>query len=205
MSARQLVVVDLETTGLHDEAVPVEVAAINVDTGEELYFVPFLAPEALAKAEPKAMQINRYFERGLFEQALTYQETMGRYQDLRDMLRGNTFGGSNPAFDSALVARAAVGIHPHAIYWNSPKMPTPPPIMESVGRVWHHRLADLAAYAAGPLRLDVRELEGLDGVLERLGMAITPGAGGRHTALGDARATVAAFVRLAALASKEDG
>ncbi|QFG08906.1 DNA polymerase III [Mycobacterium phage MalagasyRose] len=189
---RHLVVVDLETTGLHDDAAILEVAAVNVDTGEELHFVPFLAPEALAKAEPKALQINRYFERGLFEQALTAERTMDSYRQLQVMLRGNTFGGSNPAFDSALVARAVIAIE---VSWlSSPKRHAPPPYVETVGRVWHHRLGDLAAYAAGPLGIDVRELEGLDQVLGRLGMEAL--GDGRHTALGDARATVAAFMAL---------
>jgi DNA polymerase-3 subunit epsilon len=38
--SRQLIVVDTETTSLKPDAGIVEVAAVNVDTGDELRFVP---------------------------------------------------------------------------------------------------------------------------------------------------------------------
>ncbi|WP_269086387.1 exonuclease domain-containing protein, partial [Mycobacteroides abscessus] len=40
--SRNLIVVDLETTGLGPQCAPIEVAAINVDTGETLEFVPYI-------------------------------------------------------------------------------------------------------------------------------------------------------------------
>lgn len=168
--SRQLIVVDFETTGLHEEAVIVEAAAVNVDTGEELYFVPeFLGTTPWSDIQPVALRINGYFERELWVHELSGNQSREAFTSLRGMLRGNTFAGSNPAFDSKLLAKLGV--------------PT-----------WHHRLADLAAYAAGKLNLDPTDLPGLDTVGEMLGIDIS----GRHGALEDARATADAFTMLRA-------
>lgn len=162
--SRELIVVDFETTGLHEEAVIIEAAAVNVDTGEELYFVPSVSPQGWSNLQPVALSINGYFERELWKQAQSPFNTIQYYSDLRSMLRGNTFAGSNPAFDSKLLAKQ--------------------------GQVsWHHRLGDLAAYAAGVLGLDPTDLPGLDKVSELLGVPVE----GRHGALEDARATAECF------------
>lgn len=186
--SRQLVVVDLETTGLHDEAVPLEVAAINVDTGDELHFVPFVSTEELSKAQPEAMEINRYYERATYRLQLDRQGTTDAWREVRNMLQGNTFAGSNPTFDSALVARQFVNLQAMWTFGNGRETTTLHGL--TVGRVWHHRLADLAAYAGGKFDVDPTELQGLDGVLALLYLN---GEHERHTALGDARATAAAF------------
>ncbi|ASR85658.1 DNA polymerase II exonuclease [Mycobacterium phage Amgine] len=172
--ARQLIVVDIETTSLdHNTAAPLEVALLNVDTGESLMFVPHVTCEQLAAAEPKAMEVNGYYERGIWRDALSADQTAVAWSEVQEWLRGNTFAGSNPAFDSAIVARQLAG----GVF------PLP------VGRVWHHRLADLAAYAGGKLDVDPTELQGLDDVSERLGVAAVM----RHTAMGDAAATALCF------------
>ncbi|AEO94196.1 DNA polymerase exonuclease subunit [Mycobacterium phage BarrelRoll] len=172
--ARKLIVVDLETTSLdYDTAAPLEVALLNVDTGESLRFVPHVTCEQLGAADPKAMEINGYYERGVWREALTEQQTAVAWSEVKDWLRGNTFAGSNPAFDSTIVARQAAG----------GMFPAP------IGRVWHHRLADLAAYSAGKLDRDPTELAGLDDVAERLGVQVAQ----RHTAIGDAAATGLCF------------
>ncbi|QFG09444.1 DNA polymerase exonuclease subunit [Mycobacterium phage Yuna] len=172
--ARQLIVVDIESTSLdHGTAAPVEVALINVDTGESLRFVPHVTVEQLAAAEPKAMEVNRYYERGLWREALDASQTAVAWAEVQDWLRGNVFAGSNPAFDSAIVARQLAG----GVF------PLP------VGRVWHHRLGDLSAFAAGKFDVDPTELEGLDAVVERLALASVE----RHTAMGDAAATALCF------------
>ncbi|AVP42626.1 DnaE-like DNA polymerase III [Mycobacterium phage Mdavu] len=160
--------VDLETTSLdYDTAVPVEVALLNVDTGESLRFVPHVTLRQLGEADQTAMEINGYYERAVWREALDEKRTAAAWSDVRDWLRGNTFAGSNPAFDSTVVARqlAEDGL--------------------PVGRVWHHRLADVAAYAAGKLDLQPTELPGLDRVAERLAVPVIE----RHSAIGDAFAT----------------
>lgn len=171
MSSRDLIVVDLETGGLHDGAVILEVAAVNVSTGKTLTFVPHVSREKVAAASPEALQVNRYYERGVWRNALHSQEATRPYwNDLRTLLDGNTFAGSNPTFDSRLLARVV-------------------PVS------WHHRLADLAAYAAGKLHIDPTELPGLAAVCELLDVENTA----PHTALGDALAAAGCFRKLAAM------
>lgn len=195
---RQLIVVDLETTGTHDDAVPVEVAAVNLDTGKTLHFVPHITQEALSKAEPKAMQVNRYYERGLFEQALSPDKTAEKYRELQEMLSGNVFAGSNPAFDSRILAAVQVvpkiirSIAPWSFYPTSDVCELADYALP-FGRPWHHRLADLAAYAAGKLNIDLDDLPGLDAVVERLLPPDAYDVAERHTAMGDAVLTAACF------------
>jgi len=173
---RDLIVVDTETTGLDvNFHWPLEVAAINVQTGEELYFVPDLPDGTLDHADGKAMKINRYFERGVFAHRLSKPDSQNSWTLLWDMLAGNTLGGSNPTFDAAMLNRA---------YKREFVTGEPSP--------WHHRLADLAAYAAPALHLPPNELEGLDKVCSYLQVKNE----GDHTALGDARATAECFKRL---------
>lgn len=163
---RQFVVVDLETTSLDTDICSIlEVAAFNEQTGQTLRFVPYIEPQALANAEPIALSVNRYYERRLFEESLSFgPETTRAFQDLREMLRGNTLGGSNPRFDAAVLGRA-------------------------IGEVWHHRLADLSAYTAGALRLPPTEMPGLEKCCELLGVTNE----NPHSALGDVMATVECF------------
>ncbi|NOQ62761.1 exonuclease domain-containing protein [Mycolicibacterium fortuitum] len=166
MSKRQLIVVDLETTGLNTATCwPLEVAAINTATGEVIQFNPFITRSALGEADFQAMQVNRYYERGAWKYMLTSpSENHVAYQELEKMLTGNTLGGSNPRFDAAVLARF-------------------------MGEVWHHRLADLSAYAAPAMGLGADELPGLSKVCEHFG--ITNYA--EHSAYGDAKATAACF------------
>lgn len=164
--SRNLIVVDLETTGLGPQCAPIEVAAINVDTGETLEFVPYVDLSKVS-IEPQAFAINRYFERGVYDVMLNPDDTITAWSDLADILSGNTFAGSNPTFDAAMVAR-------------------------KVGTHWHYRLADLAAYAAPALGRDPSELPGLADVLDALKIENRC----PHSALGDAEATAKAFEKL---------
>ncbi|WP_044109768.1 exonuclease domain-containing protein [Mycobacterium canetti] len=178
MTARHLIVVDCETTSLDpDSAVVLEVAAIDMDTGDELYFAPFVTRQQLADADPDALRINRYYERGVYRDMLTQEQTRERYDTLSKVLARNTFAGCNPAFDARLIERQECD------GWDG---------WEGIGRCWHHRLADLAAYAAPALGLAPNELVGLAEICQRLGVELD----GEHTALGDARATAECFRRL---------
>lgn len=174
---RQLIVVDVESTSLLPTAAILEIAAVNVTTGEELYFVPWVTGEELGKASRVAMQVNRYYERGVFENQLSRSSTTDHYWQLREMLVNNTFGGSNPAFDAGLVKQVDLDhIHP----------PDP------MGEVWHHRLAALESFAGPAMGRPPWDLPGNAAVCEFLGVTID----GEHTALGDARATAECFRRL---------
>lgn len=171
--SRDLIVVDLETTGL-DPAIHriLEVAAINTSTGEVIHFVPDIDPADLGIADGYAMQTNRYYERGAWKHKLSHEASCEQYERLSDMLRGNTFAGSNPRFDANFLTRS----------WSSFFDPEP----------WHHRLADLAAYAAGALGIAPNELVGLGAICARLD--VNPGVA--HSALDDAKATAECFRQL---------
>lgn len=172
MSERDIIVVDTETTGLDiDEHTILEVAAINLSTGEELHFVPRIHPVELNHADPMALAINRYYERRLFEKTLDGGDTNESWRKLYEMLQRNTLAGSNPSFDAAMLRKV----------FGAKFSFDPAP--------WHHRFADLSAYAAGALRIPLTALPGLDAVLSRLGIVNEA----PHSALGDARATAEAF------------
>jgi DNA polymerase-3 subunit epsilon len=165
--ARELIVVDTETTGLSTTSRVVEVAAINVDTGEEMYFVPNLDGVDFTIRDFPALKLNGYIERELWRSQLSPNQTLEHYHKLGLFLEGNTFGGSNPKFDTRVLER-------------------------HVQTTWHHRLGDLATYAAGKLGYDITDLPGLDQVAKDLGIDIA----NRHGALDDARATAQAFKAL---------
>ncbi|MEE3066538.1 MAG: 3'-5' exonuclease [Actinomycetota bacterium] len=181
-ATRSLIVVDVETTGL-DPGVhfPLEVAAINVETREVLHFVPKLNRAILEHADPEAMQINRYFERGTWRNASTVEATVDAYKQLFSLLRGNTLAGTNPRFDAEMIRLGA------AAAWTAASESG---YSEIVGpEVWHHRLADLSAYAGPALHRAPNELVGLADVCEALGVTNSQ----PHTALGDAIATAECF------------
>jgi DNA polymerase-3 subunit epsilon len=175
VTVRQIIVVDVETSGLiPDHDVAVEVAWWVLETGERGCFIPPHDTEwVLQEGDPQALKLNGYRAR-----------LAGQPQDTEDVeraqlarkLAGNTLAGSNPAFDTYfLVLPPFIG---HA---------TPP---------WHHRLLDLSAYAAGVLNIPPTELPGLAAVCERLGIENAA----PHTAEGDVDATGRCFLALMDLA-----
>lgn len=168
---RQLIVVDVETTGLIPGIhVPLEVAAINVNSGDVIHFAPYLDPADLAKADPDALRVSRYFERGVYQHALTWDASFQQYCRLWDMLRGNTFAGANPRFDVGMLL----------------SLPT---AEQLGGEVWHYRLPDVSSYVGGALGIDPAELDGLAGCCDRLGVINDC----EHSALGDAKAAAECF------------
>ncbi|WP_182357760.1 3'-5' exonuclease [Tomitella gaofuii] len=168
MSDRPVIVVDVETTGLDPaKHTVVELAAVDLDTGDHMVIVPALRKEDLAAASPRAWTVNRYFERRVYEQAMGKSALNDALCELFGWLDGATLAGASPAFDAAFLAklfedRCDAGV------------PT-----------WHHRLADLSALTAGALRTDPLRLPGLWECCELWGVENAA----PHTALGDAQAT----------------
>lgn len=188
MTARHLIVVDVETNGLNvarHEAI--EVAWWNLTTDERGTFIPQHSPNAvLAAADIEALRVNRYLDRI----APLPREEFDRYghgaiklweqfggpldDDYTEPATAHTFAGSNPRFDAAMIAKLfANGEMTDAL--------DPAP--------WHHRLWDLSAYAAGVLGL--AELPGLRAVCDFLAVP-----GPDHTAEGDVTATGLCFREL---------
>lgn len=171
MTDRHLIVVDTETTGLDmDRAVAVELAAVNVTTGEEFYLVPWVDRTEFARFDPEALTVNRYFERRLFEQVS--HNTAAELWNFVEFMDGHTFAGSNPRYDAVLIEK---------MFGKYDIEPT-----------WHHRLADISPYAAGALALDPTDLPGLARICDALGVENED----PHSALGDARATAECFRRV---------
>ncbi|SKF80263.1 3'-5' exonuclease [Mycobacteroides abscessus] len=183
--SRDVWVVDLETTGLDRNVhLPVEVAAVNLKTGREIRFVPFITGDELGKADREAMRINMYYEQGLYKDQLDRDTSIRCYQDVFELLQGQTLAGANPRFDADMLL---IGYE-----WLLQLEPRLPGASTRVEAPWHHRLADVCAYAAGALNIPPDDIPGLAGVCQLLG--VTNEA--EHTALGDARATVECFRRL---------
>lgn len=182
----RLIVVDVETSGLDVAAHDVlEVAAIDLATGDELYFVPNpINVEWLPAADPDALRINRYFERRVYADQLDVTTTRDRWRALAKMLDGNILAGVNPDFDARFI-EAAFSTH-------SALAPTP-----FTGRR-NHRMRDLATYAAGVLGTDPAEPASSSDIFTSLGIVNDE----PHSARGDARATAEAFRRLQATAAQ---
>ncbi len=173
MTARRIVVVDVETTGLRPTDICVEVAWWDLSTDERGSFVPRHDMEWVAEnGHPDALVLNGYADRI----AITPMDDGAELRRLHHALRGQRLAGSNPAFDAGHVARlfTAGALHPDP---------------------WHHRLLDLSAYAAGVLGLDPGDLPGCAGVCDLLGIPA-----GDHSAQADVTATGLAFKALMAKA-----
>lgn len=158
---RALIVVDLETTGLHpDRHIIVEVAWWNLATDKRGHFIPpHDVDRALAFGDPKALELNGYRER------IIGKPQRNGYHELLEELHSNTLAGSNPTFDAGFL-QWATGI-----------------------TTWHHRLADLSAYAAGALGFSPGELPGLADVCKRVNVLHEAA----HTAEADVTATGECF------------
>lgn len=173
MSARRIVVVDVETTGLRPIDVCVEVAWWDLTTDERDQFVPAHDMEWVAEnGQPDALELNGYAHRI----ATAVMDDGAALLRLQHALRGQRLAGANPAFDAGHLTRlfTAAGLHPAP---------------------WHHRLLDLSAYAAGVLGLDPSDPPGCAGVCDLLGIPA-----GDHTAAADVEATGLAFKALMAKA-----
>lgn len=186
---RRIVVCDVETTGFDPEYhVCVEIAWWDLNTGERGTFIPrHNVSKALAGANIKALQINRYVDR-IADRYAEQDHDGAQVRRLADALEGNTLAGSNPRFDDGFLRKV------FADYERDELACIPD---------WHHRLWDLSAYAAGALGLD--HLPGLFEVCELLDVA-TPD----HSAEADVTATGECFLALferagVRLRAKNDG
>lgn len=150
-----VIITDCETSGLdYRNHVVVEVAWWDLSTGDRGCFIPSHSVEfVLSHGDPVALAMNGYRKRIMGQP----MDRGGAAQLLAMRLKNNTLAGSNPAFDVDF-------------------------LIPLTGRVWHHRMWDLAPYAAGVLRLNY--LPGLADVCRRLDIE-----GPDHTAEGDVTAT----------------
>lgn len=185
--SRPIVVLDLESTGLDPRIHrPLEVAWEVLDTGVRGSFLPAVSRRVLAQADPKAMEINGYYDRGLH---LAEKDNGQGVEWLRETLRGATLAGASPQFDASMLIPLFAADTLRQRSWFGRTFGPRPTLAEVAP--WHYRMLDLSAYAAGVLGLD--ELPSLWKVCELLD--IPPGD---HTAGNDVTATVACFKALRA-------
>lgn len=172
--ARDLVVVDIETSGLDPARhVVLEVCAINLRTGRELAFTPEPQLDWIKRAAPEAFSINRYFERRVYRSQLDAKTTRARWRELAEMLDGAIVCGANPWFDTAFL---------DPILW-----PDTEPRRD-------YHLRDLTTLAVGILDLDPAVPWSQRSILEQLEITNHK----PHSATGDARACAEAFRALLA-------
>ncbi|MET0702457.1 MAG: 3'-5' exonuclease [Mycobacterium sp.] len=118
-----LVFVDVETTGLDSSRHEIVELAWARDDGPVEVVYP---RHTLRFAEPIALQVNRYHERGLGTVVHGPDDVSGFLLQAR----GNTLVAANPTFDATFL-KAHFGWAP-----------------------WHYRLLDIESYAAGVLGWD---------------------------------------------------
>lgn len=124
---RPLIFLDTETTGLDPAKHEVwEIAYASLDGEIERFFVE----HDVGTADPKALDLGGYHARYKHPTPLGRIARIAHEISLRNLLRGATLVGSNPAFDAEFLSRR----------WDrSP---------------WHHRLLDIATFAMPALGYD---------------------------------------------------
>lgn len=185
-----LAFVDTETTGLdpflHDAW---EIAVILRIDGTDTEHVFHVEPD-LTNATPKAVEINRYYER-TSAPGWHWNTPADTAYRVFNLLTDAVIVGSNPAFDAAMI-RNLIGRH-H-------------PIPGTNATPWHYRTIDTATLAAGYLYGQAERMTRQDcdatwysKVAQRLGWpwksydaseatgTPRPAGDAAHTALGDAR------------------
>lgn len=168
MADRELIIVDTETTGLSEESLTVEVAALNMHTLERVSFVPHHDLESPdAEVVSFALDLNGYTRRSLARKMLNSGDTIYHWNVLANMLSGNTFAGCNPAFDFRRLPDFA--------------------------QTSHHRLADVSAYCGALLGRTPTNLPGLADLIDIAGIDQLFPAEVLHGALADCYATAAVF------------
>jgi DNA polymerase III epsilon subunit-like protein len=149
--------IDTETTGLDPDVHDVFEVAYALDDDEVM---SFLLPHTLRNADPQALRLNGYHERG----ALIYtNDERLTPTSLVTELRNVTLVGSNPAFDAAFL-RKRIGYAP-----------------------WHHRMIDVTTCAMWQFGWD--RPKGLADVATELRQNGHDIAEPDHTAAGDVLVT----------------
>jgi DNA polymerase-3 subunit epsilon len=163
-----LVYLDIETTGLDPLLHDVVDIAWAVEDGDIKSFVP---EHNLAGADPAALRINRYFDRGLeIHRRGGELACVALELDLLRALDGSTVVGSNPAFDTAFLRRK-LGV-----------------------AMWHHRLIDVSNVAM--MVFNWTRPSGLADVVEELRALGYTIPAPDHTAAGDVESTRAVYLAL---------
>lgn len=162
----KVVFIDLETTGLDPAQHEIWEVGLIVD-GQEC---EWQLPVNLAKADPGALRVNRYYERNVGRRELADQPSAGAVAaEVARLSAGRHLVGAVPSFDAAFLA----------------------PFLRSHGQchAWHYHLVDVEALIAGKIGMpppwNSNELS------QKVG--VDPAQFDRHTALGDARWARALF------------
>lgn len=118
-----LVFLDTETTGLDPELH--EIWEIAWAVNDEIPVQERIMPHSLLTADPKALELNHYWDRA----NLGYEPRWGENYDLeiKQILTGNTIVAANPAFDASFLR----------MRWGSAP--------------WHYRMIDVESMALGVL------------------------------------------------------
>jgi hypothetical protein len=185
-TAPPLAFTDVESVGLVPRIHPAwEFAVIRRADGRDTEHVFRVEPD-LTNADPKALEMNHYYERTSADDWY-WQQRQEVADAMYPLLDGAVMVGSNPSFDADMIAALLDG-----------RCFKPRP--------WHYRTIDVATLAAGYLygkaeALTDRDCDAswYDKVAERIGWPWKsynaseaagiprPAAGEAHTALGDAR------------------
>jgi DNA polymerase III epsilon subunit-like protein len=166
-----LAFIDTETTGLHPNRRPWEIAIIRRD-------LTTVVPEQsvtiqvndvdLSDADPMALNIGRFYERHGHGQGSRSLSEAQAAQLVEQWTRGAYLVGAVPSFDAETLAGM---LRRHRL---------------SPG--WHHRLRCVETLASGHLR---REVGGLKDAAKALGVPVDEAV--LHTAMGDARLAAAVW------------
>ena len=162
---RRTVVVDIESSGLTDDAIALEIAWWDLDTDERGSFIP-PHDEAwvLDNGHPDALAINSYKERI----AGKPQDDGTEIRRLHYALRGQCIAGANIGrADCAWLVKVfrQAGLHPEP---------------------WNYRLGEIGPYAAGVLGIKLSEAPGLADICVAMGIDPEPEV---HTAANGVTAT----------------
>jgi hypothetical protein len=172
-----LVFCDTETNGTADQHELFEIALVRREVAVETTHVFWidLSPEALVLADPKALEINRYFDRLAQRQALglVSDDPAMVAQSVGEIFAGDPMIGLNPGFDARFLSR----------FLAHHGRPTQP---------WHYTPVCVKSMIAG--KLGIAPPWRSDDLARALG--VEPDAGVRHGALYDTRLTAALYDRV---------